>query len=104
MASAFSRLRGDVEDDLDAQVAKLTKELASLKKAMASRGADAYGDAREAASDFYGDLHDRLAHAMPSIRRQARAAERAARDNPGMTAALVGLAVAGLLVTLMARR
>lgn len=104
MASAFSRLRGDVEDDLDAQVAKLTNELASLKKAMASRDVDAYGDAREAASDAYGDLHDRLVRAMPSVRRHARAAERAARDNPGMTAALVGLAVAGLLVTLMARR
>jgi len=27
-----------------------------------------------------------------------------ARDNPAMTAAVVGLAVAGLLVTMMARR
>lgn len=108
MASAFSRFRGDIEDDLEAQVAKLSKELASVRKAMArtmaSRGSDAYGDAREAASDIYSEMHGRLVHAMPSIRKQARAAERAARNNPGVTAAAVGLAVAGLLVMMMARR
>jgi hypothetical protein len=38
------------------------------------------------------------------VRKRARAAEKVARDNPAMTAAVVGIAVAGLLVTMMARR
>jgi len=104
MASAFSRFRGDIEDDLEAQVARLTKELASLKKSAGKRGAAAYGDARETASDVYGDLRERFIDAIPMVRKQARAAEKVARDNPAMTAAVVGLAVAGLLVTMIARR
>jgi ElaB/YqjD/DUF883 family membrane-anchored ribosome-binding protein len=104
MASAFSRFRGDIEDDLEAQVARLSKELASLRKLAATRGADAYGDARDTASDFYGDMRDRMADAMPLVRRHARNAEQVARDNPAATAAVVGLVVVGLLATLFARR
>jgi ElaB/YqjD/DUF883 family membrane-anchored ribosome-binding protein len=104
MASAFSRFRGDIEDDLEAQVARLTKELAALRKIAGKRGSAAYGDARDAAGDVYGDLRERFMDALPLVRKRARAAEKVARDNPAMTAAVVGLAVAGLLVTMMARR
>lgn len=104
MASAFSRFRGDVEDDLEAQVARLSKELASLRKLAARRGADAYDDARDVASDFYGDMRGRVADALPLMRRHARNAEQVARDNPAATAAVVGLVVVGLLATLFARR
>lgn len=103
MASPFSRFRGEVEDDLEAQVAKLTKEISVLKKSLARRGADAYDDARDTASDFYGEVRHRVADALPLVRRQARVAEQAARENPA-TAVVVGLVVVGLLATLFARR
>jgi ElaB/YqjD/DUF883 family membrane-anchored ribosome-binding protein len=103
MASSFSKLRGDIEDDLEEQVARLTKEISSLKKALSKRGAIAYEDTRESASDLYGELWDRFSEALPFMRKRARAAEQVARDNPA-TAAVVGLVVVGLLVTLLVRR
>ena len=103
MASTISKLRGDVEDNLNEQVAQLSKELASLKKSLSKRGARAYEDTRETASDVYGELWDKFSETMPAVRKRARAAEQVARDNPA-TAAVVGLAVVGLLVTLLARR
>jgi ElaB/YqjD/DUF883 family membrane-anchored ribosome-binding protein len=103
MASAFSRFRGDVEDDLEAQIARLTRDLSSLKKTLARRGSHAYDDARDTASDLYDDVRHRVADALPVVRRQAKAAEQAAREHPA-TAAVVGLVVVGLLATLFARR
>lgn len=103
MASAFSRFRGDVEDDLEAQIARLTKEIASLKKSFSKHGSAAYDDARDAASDLYGDMRHRVADALPMMRKQARVAEQAAREHPA-TAAVVGLVVVGLLVTMFARK
>jgi ElaB/YqjD/DUF883 family membrane-anchored ribosome-binding protein len=103
MASAFSRFRGDIEDDLEAQVARLTREMTSLKKSIGKRGGSAYDDARDTASDFYSDLRDRFTDVLPMARRRAKAAEQVVRDNPNVTAAVVGLAVVGLLVTMLAR-
>lgn len=103
MASAFSKFRGDVEDDLEAQVAHLTKEISALKKSLSRRGSDAYGDARDTAADLYSDLRERFTDAMPLVRKRARAAEKIAHDHPA-TAAVVGLVVVGLLVTMLARR
>jgi len=101
MASAFSRFRGD--DDLEAQVAHLSKEISALKKSFSRRGSDVYDDARDTASDFYGDLRHRFNDALPMMRKHTRAAGEAAREHPA-TAAVVGLVVVGLLVTLLARR
>lgn len=103
MASAFSRFRGDAEDDLEAQVARLSKEMSSLKKALSRRGSDAYDDARDTAADFYGEFRDRLSDALPVVRRRARAAGEVARDHPA-TAAVVGLVVVGLLATMLLRK
>lgn len=100
MASAFSRFRG--EDDLQAQVARLTREMSALKQAFSNRGSEAYDDVRDTASGFYGDLRERFADALPLVRRQARAASEATREHPA-TAAVVGLVVVGLLVTMLAR-
>ncbi len=101
MYSPFSRFRG--EDDLEAQVAHLSKEMSSLKKALARRGSDAYDDARDATVDVYGDLRDRFVDALPGMRKRARAAGDVARDHPA-TAAIVGLLVVGLVATMLARR
>lgn len=100
MASAFSRFRG--EDDLQAQVAHLTREMSALKKALSRRSSEAYDDARDTASDFYSDLRERFSDTLPLVRKQARAAGEVTRDHPA-TAAVVGLVVVGLLVTLLAR-
>lgn len=102
MASTFSRLRGHLEDDLESQVAKLSREVSSLKKTLSKRGAAAYEDTRDSASDIYEDVVARLSDAMPDIARQSRAVRQAARDNP-VAATVVGVAVVGLLIGLLAR-
>jgi ElaB/YqjD/DUF883 family membrane-anchored ribosome-binding protein len=101
MASAFSRFRG--EDDLEAQVAHLAKEMSALKKSLSKRGSGVYDDASDAAADIYSELRDRFSDALPMMRKRAHAAEQVARDHPA-TAAVVGLVVVGLLVTMLARR
>jgi ElaB/YqjD/DUF883 family membrane-anchored ribosome-binding protein len=101
MASAFSRFRGD--DDLEAQVAHLAREMSALKKSLSKRGSDVYDDARDNAADFYSEFRDRVSDALPMMRKRAHAAEQVARDHPA-TAAVVGLVVVGLLVTMLARR
>lgn len=100
MYSPFSRFRG--EDDLDARLAYLTKEMSSLKKTLSRRSADAYDDARDTASDLYSDLRERFSDALPVVSKHARAAGEVARGHPA-TAAVVGLVVVGLLATLLAR-
>ena len=59
--------------DLEKQVATLSKELAALRKAVAKRGGAYYEDGRDAASDYYGQLADRISDALPAIRKQGRA-------------------------------
>lgn len=100
MYSPFSRFRG--EDDLEARLAYLTKEMSSLKKALSRRSADAYDDARDTASDLYSDLRDRFSEALPVVSKRARDVGEVARHHPA-TAAVVGLVVVGLLATMLAR-
>ncbi|MEO5326111.1 hypothetical protein PV773_22610 [Mesorhizobium sp. CC13] len=95
--------REEIQSDLEAQVSQLTRQVASLTKAMSRRSASALAEGRESASEFYDGFYDRFGDALPAMRRQARAAQKTARDNP-MTTALVGVAVIGLLAALVARR
>ncbi|MGT2468835.1 hypothetical protein ACVOMV_35205 [Mesorhizobium atlanticum] len=46
--------------DIEKQVATLTRQLNDLKKVLARRGDAYYEDGREAASDYYSQLYDRL--------------------------------------------
>lgn len=89
--------------DLDKQVAALSRQLSDLKKALAKRGDAYYEDGREAASDYYSQLTERLHEALPAIKRGGRALERTARGHPATTAA-VGLVVVGLLAGLLISR
>jgi ElaB/YqjD/DUF883 family membrane-anchored ribosome-binding protein len=89
--------------DIDKQVAALSRQLHDLKRVLAKRGDAYYEDGREAASDYYSQLYDRLHEALPAIRRRGRAIERTARDHPA-TAAAVGLVVVGLLAGLLISR
>ena len=68
--------------DIEKQVATLTRQLNDLKKVLARRGDAYYEDGREAASDYYSRLYDRLHEALPAIRRRGKVIERTARDHP----------------------
>jgi hypothetical protein len=85
--------------DLDKQVAALTRELATLKKAVSRQGGAYYEDGRDAASRYYSDFAEHVGDALPAIRRHGRAIERSARDHPA-TVAAVGLVVVGLVASL----
>lgn len=100
---SLSRLRDDVTDDLEAQVARLQKEVKSLRKALQSNGAAAYDDAHDVAADFYEEIASRVGDAMPAIRERSRAVRRAASDHP-VTTGLLGLALIGLAIGLLTRR
>lgn len=89
--------------DLEKQLAALSRELATLKKMVARRGGAYYEDGRDAASDYYSSLAERIGDTLPAIRRQGRMIERKARDHPAKAAA-VGLVAAGLVATLLFRR
>ena len=96
------------DHDLDKQFATLSRQLDDLRKALAKRGDAYYEDGREAASDYYSQLADRLHEALPAIRHRGRAhrgraLERTARDHPA-TAAALGLVVVGLLAGLLISR
>jgi len=103
MASTFSKLRSEFGDDMEEQVERLQREVKTLRKALAKRGASAYDETREVASDLYEEIAARISDAAPQIARQSRVVGKAAADNPIATA-VVGLAVAGLLYGLLTRR
>jgi ElaB/YqjD/DUF883 family membrane-anchored ribosome-binding protein len=81
----------------------LSREVASLKKTLSKRGAAVYDETSERAADLYEDILSRISDTMPEIRKQSRAVRKAAHDNPVATA-VVGVAVIGLLLGLLARR
>jgi ElaB/YqjD/DUF883 family membrane-anchored ribosome-binding protein len=103
MVANLWRHHSDVGDDLEAQIARLSREVASLKRTLSKRGAAAYEDTSERTADLYEDVLSRISDAMPDIKRQSRAVQKAAHDNPVVTA-VVGVAVIGLLLGLLARR
>ncbi|MDX8515058.1 glycine zipper domain-containing protein [Mesorhizobium captivum] len=91
------------DHDLERRFAALSRQVDDFRRALAKRGDAYYEDGREAASDYYSQLAERLNEALPAIRRRGRALERTARDHPA-TAAAVGLVVVGLLAGLLISR
>ncbi|MEP9396190.1 hypothetical protein [Mesorhizobium sp. KR2-14] len=100
---SFSRLRNDLTDDLEDQISALRREVLSLKKSLSKRGAAALEDTHHSASEIYDEVMSRMQDAMPHIARRTREVRQAARENPVATT-VVGLAVLGLLIGLLARR
>ncbi len=104
MASSFSRIRDSIEEvDLERQVENLRKEVASLSRMLSKQGANAYSGTRDMATEIIEEVWSRLSEALPKVGRQARLANKTVHDNP-VAAAVVGIAVVGLLIGLMARR
>ncbi len=103
MASTFSRLRDDYAPDMEDQIARLQKEVSSLRKTMGKRGASAYEGTRDSALDLYDDLADRIADLMPHVRNRSRAMGRVASDHPVATT-MIGIAVIGLAIGMLTRR
>ncbi|WP_315919746.1 hypothetical protein [Mesorhizobium sp. SP-1A] len=95
--ASFSNL-SDI--DLEKQVASLSRELASLKKALARKGSAYYEDGRDTASDYYDDLAERVRQGLPVLKKHARRVERSAREHPA-TAAAVGAVALGLVALLL---
>jgi ElaB/YqjD/DUF883 family membrane-anchored ribosome-binding protein len=102
----MSRSVSDFRDDLEDRVAQLTKEVRSLRKSAARRGHDAYDDVRDGALDIFDDVWAQVQRSFPLFRRQARSYGQTMRENPAATtaAAVVGIAVIGLLASLLIRR
>lgn len=103
MASPFTKLRHDLSDDLEDQVARLQKEVASLRKSLRKQGSAAYDQGKDAAGDLYDDLAERLSDALPHLRKQSERVGKAASDNP-LAAALIGVGLVGLLAIFFSKR
>ncbi len=99
---ASSKIR-ELETDLESQVASLRKEISSLTRLVSKRGSEVYEGSRDGAVELYEELWNRVSDALPKIGKQAKAANKVAHDNPMITA-VVGVAVVGLVIGLLARR
>jgi hypothetical protein len=94
--------RGVFDVDLEQQVADLGKELSALKRTLARRSADFYGDAGDTVSNYLSDIAGRVTPTFGGLRRQTRSVQRVAYDHPAVVAT-VGLVVIGLVASLVLR-
>lgn len=100
--TAFSRLRGEFAGTVEDQVDQLRDEIAAMRRSIARQGARGYSAGQDHVSELYEEAHERLAELMPHMRRGARVAGRAVRENPAPI--IVGAVIVGLLATLMLTR
>lgn len=78
--------------DLHDEIADLRRQIAALARSASKRGTSAYHDTREEAAGLYDEIGDRIASALPTIRRRTRDIEDTIREHPAQTAAVLGLA------------
>lgn len=106
MATGFWNNGLHSERTLAAQISALQSELRALRREAGKRGAESYEDARETTAELIDALRDGLAASSHDMAKRARRAGGVIRDNPGtaVTAAAVGLVVAGLIATLLSSR
>jgi hypothetical protein len=103
MSLFYSRSSDGLEDDISAQVAALRRDVANLTKTVSRRGLGLAEDARSRAGGLYENVSEQLGETWPVIRKQAQAVQGAAREHPATTT-MIGLLVACLVVSLLARR
>ncbi|HEU4987381.1 MAG TPA: hypothetical protein VFT89_09985 [Rhizobiaceae bacterium] len=104
--ASITKIREELQEDLQDQLDGLRQEITQLRKDIAKRSSRAYRQGRHYGDDAMDMFRDYLESAIPALRRNARSFERTARDHPMTTAAtaVVGLAVIGLAVALFSRR
>jgi len=84
-------------DDIYRDIEALRRDIAALSRTASKRGANALRGAADEASGLYSDVAERMAHAMPVMRRRAHDLEETIRDNPGRAVAVAGLATLALV-------
>ncbi len=95
------------EDELQARLRRLNHEVSMLSRIVARRGSRTVEGAREGLSEVVSDLSDRVAELAPVVRKQGaaagKAARAAAREHPA-AAAVAGVVVVGLVLSLLLHR
>ncbi|MCV0396888.1 MAG: hypothetical protein K5872_09230 [Rhizobiaceae bacterium] len=103
MANSLTGFRDRMEDDLETQVARLTKEVSRLKRSARRRGSSLYSGSLDGVSDLYAEIADGIVDSLPALRKRARRMNRAAHDNPAIVG-LAGLALLGIAAAVFYRR
>ncbi|MGU3576930.1 hypothetical protein ACLBWZ_15535 [Brucellaceae bacterium C25G] len=102
MASSTDKTAAELRDALEAQVAEMRKEIATLSKSLSKKGSSLASTAEDTASEFYDAVREHGAHAAERVSQQARIVKDTAKENPIATLAVV--AGISLLVGLIARK
>lgn len=89
--------------NVKSEIAALRREIAALGRAVGKRGDRTWSAAHDGASDIYEEIRERLAEALPIVRRSARSAGRTVNDNK-VAIAVTGLAVIGLAALFFSSR
>ena len=100
----FPGFHVDRRSALEKELDHLRREVARLGRNAARYGTEAYDDTRRGGHEIYAEMMDALMGALPMARRKANSMERAMRENPAATGALVGLVVVGLVASLVYAR
>lgn len=102
----FSKTNDDLASELQEQLDKLRRELSAVRKDLSKRGYGAYREGRHMGEDLVDVLGDYIESAAPAMRRNARALEKTARENPAtaVATAIVSVAIIGLAVAFLTRR
>lgn len=103
---SMTRLRDDIQDEIQRQIDSLKYDIAVLRRDMKRRGGRAFRHNRSAGEEIVDFLRDYIEHGLPDMRRSARRIRRSARDHPfaSTTAAALGLLAVGVAAALLLRR
>jgi ElaB/YqjD/DUF883 family membrane-anchored ribosome-binding protein len=81
-----------VQESVEKQISALRKEIGKISKSLADRRADVVAEARDTAKGAFEDASTRASRAAQQLRTQAQSVSEVARENPGTTGVVVGLA------------
>lgn len=81
-----------VQKSVEKQISELRKEIAKINKSLADRSVEFVAEARDTANGAIEEASTRASRAAQQLRNQAQSVSEAARENPGTTGVVVGLA------------
>ncbi len=103
MSPETTKLREEISETLEEQIAALRKEVAKLTKSLARRGTEVLDDASDEASHLYEQMKSSGSRAVRAAGRQAHTVSDTARANP-LTSVAVVVGIGLLVAALLARR